>query len=130
MFYMIIMGILSLCVAIFAVQNAVSVEVSFLFWHFSMSLALIIIGSLLIGLVLSGLIALKVKAGHFMKERRLKGQIKALEEENAENRRKMGTVPHFKAAEFSRSQYLLRAWNPARRCGSYQCYRGLWDCHQ
>ena len=89
MFYMIIMGILSLCVAIFAVQNAVSVEVSFLFWHFSMSLALIIIGSLLI--------ALKVKAGHFMKERRLKGQIKALEEENAENRRKMGTVPHFKA---------------------------------
>lgn len=97
MFYMIIMGILSLCVAIFAVQNAVSVEVSFLFWHFSMSLALIIIGSLLIGLVLSGLIALKVKAGHFMKERRLKGQIKALEEENAENRRKMGTVPHFKA---------------------------------
>lgn len=42
MFYMIIMGILSLCVAIFAVQNAVSVEVSFLFWHFSMSLALII----------------------------------------------------------------------------------------
>ena len=91
MFYMIIMGILSLCVAIFAVQNAVSVEVSFLFWHFSMSLALIIIGSLLIGLVLSGLIALKVKAGHFMKERRLKGQIKA------ENRRKMGTVPHFKA---------------------------------
>ena len=87
MFYMIIMGILSLCVAIFAVQNAVSVEVSFLFWHFSMSLALIIIGSLLIGLVLSGLIALKVKAGHFMKERRL----------NAENRRKMGTVPHFKA---------------------------------
>ena len=43
MFYMIIMGILSLCVAIFAVQNAVSVEVSFLFWHFSMSLALIII---------------------------------------------------------------------------------------
>ena len=97
MFYMIIMGILSLCVAIFAVQNAVSVEVSFLFWHFSMSLALIIIGSLLIGLVLSGLIALKVKAGHFMKERRLKGQIKALEEENAENRRKRGTVPHFKA---------------------------------
>lgn len=61
MFYMIIMGILSLCVAIFAVQNAVSVEVSFLFWHFSMSLALIIIGSLLIGLVLSGLIALKSK---------------------------------------------------------------------
>ena len=96
MFFRIIMGILSLCVAIFAVQNAVSVEVSFLFWHFSMSLALIIIGSLLIGLVLSGLIALKVKAGHFMKERRLKGQIKALEEENAENRRKMGTVPHLK----------------------------------
>lgn len=96
MFYMIIMGILSLCVAIFAVQNAVSVEVSFLFWHFSMSLALIIIGSLLIGLVLSGLIALKVKAGHFMKERRLKGQIKALEEENAENRRKMGTFPILK----------------------------------
>lgn len=78
MFYMIIMGILSLCVAIFAVQNAVSVEVSFLFWHFSMSLALIIIGSLLIGLVLSGLIALKVKAGHFMKERRLKGRSRPL----------------------------------------------------
>ena len=31
-----------------------------------------------------------------MKERRLKGQIKALEEENAENRRKMGRFPILK----------------------------------
>ena len=52
MLYVILMGIIALLVAIFALQNAMAVEVSFLFWHFSMSLALIILGCLLAGFFL------------------------------------------------------------------------------
>ena len=43
MLYAIIMGIIALFIAIFALQNAAAVEVSFLVWHFSLSLALIIL---------------------------------------------------------------------------------------
>ena len=52
MLYAIIMGIIALFIAIFALQNAAAVEVSFLVWHFSLSLALIILGCLLLGLSL------------------------------------------------------------------------------
>ena len=62
MLYVILMGIIALLVAIFALQNAMAVEVSFLFWHFSMSLALIILGYLLAGFFLASLWTLKVKA--------------------------------------------------------------------
>lgn len=80
MVYVIIMGIISLFVAIFALQNAAAVEVSFLFWHMDMSLALIILGCLITGFILASLWTLKVKTGHFMKERKLKKQIENLEE--------------------------------------------------
>lgn len=88
-----------------------------------MSLALIIIGSLLIGLVLSGLLALKVKAGHYMKERKLKGKIRELEEENAENRKKIGNVPHFRTrpktssearTDTDTSEPIIKPFNPEK----------------
>jgi putative membrane protein len=99
MLYLIVMGIMALCIAIFAVQNAVMVEVSFLFWHFSMSLALIILGSLVIGFMISGLIALKVKTTHYMKERKLKGEIKELKQQATQRSkdRPVSDVPRFTA---------------------------------
>lgn len=84
MVYMIVMGIISLVIAIFVLQNAALVEVSFLFWHFSMNLALVILGCFLLGFVVASLWTLKMKAGHFMKDRKLKGQIRELEEKKAE----------------------------------------------
>lgn len=38
------------CVAAFSIQNALPVAVSFLFWHFEASLAIIILLSFLIGM--------------------------------------------------------------------------------
>jgi uncharacterized integral membrane protein len=96
MLYLIIMGIMALCVAVFAVQNAVTVEVSFLMWHFSMSLVLIILGSLVMGFMISGLFALKVKTTHFMKERKLKSEIKELKQKaSGKERRESTGVPRF-----------------------------------
>lgn len=80
MLYVILMGIIALFIAIFALQNAAAVEVSFLIWHFSLSLALIIMGCLLLGFLLASLWTLKVKAGHYMKDRKLKEQLRQLEE--------------------------------------------------
>ena len=56
MLYAIIMGIIALFIAIFALQNAAAVEVSFLVWHFSLSLALIILGCLLLGFLLQAVL--------------------------------------------------------------------------
>ena len=95
MLYAIIMGIIALFIAIFALQNAAAVEVSFLVWHFSLSLALIILGCLLLGFLLASLWTLKVKAGHYMKDRKLKEQLRQLEEkkENWEARQREQVSP-------------------------------------
>ncbi len=91
MFYVILMGIISLFIAIFVLQNAALVEVSFLFWHFSMNLALIILGCFFLGFLVASLWTLKIKAGHFMRDRKLKGKIRELEEKTAE-RNETGTA--------------------------------------
>ncbi len=83
MFYVILMGIISLFVALFVLQNAALVEVSFLFWHFSMNLALIILSCFFLGFLVASLWTLKIKAGHFMRDRKLKGKIRELEEKTA-----------------------------------------------
>lgn len=84
MLYIILMGLIALFIAIFAIQNAIPVEVSFLAWHFSMSLVLIILGCLLLGFILASLWTLKIKAGHYMKDRKLKNQLRDLEAEKAQ----------------------------------------------
>ena len=48
-------------VVVFAVQNAMSVTVDFLFWEFTSSLALLILLSLAVGVVISLLIFLSTK---------------------------------------------------------------------
>lgn len=90
MLYVILMGIIALFIAIFALQNAAAVEVSFLIWHFSLSLALIIMGCLLLGFLLASLWTLKVKAGHYMKDRKLKEQLRQLEEKRKPGRPSSG----------------------------------------
>lgn len=97
MLYVILMGLIALFIAIFALQNATPVEVSFLVWHFSMSLALIILGCLLLGFAFASLMTLKIKAGHYMKDRKLKSQLRDLEAEKAQwekqEARRTGTLP-------------------------------------
>ncbi len=97
MLYVILMGLIALFIAIFALQNSTPVGISFLVWHFSMSLALIILGCLLLGFVFASLMTLKIKAGHYMKDRKLKNQLRDLEEEKAQwekqEKRRTASIP-------------------------------------
>ncbi|MGB9886855.1 MAG: lipopolysaccharide assembly protein LapA domain-containing protein [Moorellales bacterium] len=53
-FYLLVVLVFALLVAVFAVQNAGPVDVRFLGWHFpNLSLALLIIGSLILGAFLA-----------------------------------------------------------------------------
>ena len=62
-----------------------------------MSLALIILGCLLLGFVFASLMTLKIKAGHYMKDRKLKNQLRDLEEEKAQwekqEKRRTASIP-------------------------------------
>jgi len=54
--YLILALIFSLGVAVFAVQNALSVDINLFFWHFNdISLVLVILGAALIGATVAGL---------------------------------------------------------------------------
>lgn len=117
MVYMIFMGIISLFVAIFALQNAAAVEVSFLFWHTDMSLALVILGCLIAGFILASLWTLKVKTGHFMKERKLKKQIQTLEEKKQawEQDREAFRREHFSSkSEFKGGKFDAAKFDPKK----------------
>ena len=94
MLYVILMGLIALFIAIFALQNSTPVEISFLVWHFSMSLALIILGCLLLGFVFASLMTLKIKAGHYMKDRKLKNQLRNLEAKwEKQEKRRTTSIP-------------------------------------
>ena len=68
MIYVIIMCIVSLCVALFAVQNAMTVAVTFLAWNFTTSLVMVILSSLIAGLLIAFCWGLKLKTQHYLHE--------------------------------------------------------------
>ena len=82
MIYVIIMCIVSLCVALFAVQNSMTVAVTFLAWNFTTSLVLVILSSLSAGLLIAFCWGLKLKTQHYLHDRRRQEQITNLEDEN------------------------------------------------
>ena len=81
MIYVILMCIVSFGVALFAVQNAVAVEVTFLAWNFQTSLVMVILSALISGFFIALCWGLKLKAQHYLSERKVQEQVVALEEE-------------------------------------------------
>ncbi|MDD4320349.1 MAG: lipopolysaccharide assembly protein LapA domain-containing protein [Acidaminococcaceae bacterium] len=81
MIYVILMCIVSLGVALFAVQNSVAVAVTFLAWNFQTSLVMVILSSLIAGLFIALCWGLKLKAQHYLRDRKLQEQIVNLEDE-------------------------------------------------
>ena len=94
MIYIALMALVCLVVAAFAVQNATVVTVSFLIWEFPASLAVVIIGSLVAGLFIAFCWGLKLKAQHYIEERKIKENISYLENENAKLQEKMKMLMH------------------------------------
>lgn len=87
--FVIILGIVSLLVALFAVQNAVSVSLNFLFFTFESSLVLVILGSFVAGLLVAAMFMLAMKAKHFLAERRLNDEKQRLEAELARQKERV-----------------------------------------
>ena len=82
MIYVIIMCVVSLCVALFAVQNSMTVAVTFLAWNFTTSLVMVILSSLIAGLLIAFCWGLKLKTQHYLRDRKRQEQITTLEDEN------------------------------------------------
>ncbi|HWI55154.1 MAG TPA: lipopolysaccharide assembly protein LapA domain-containing protein [Desulfobacteria bacterium] len=71
--------IFSICIAVFAVQNATKVDIDFFFWHINqISLVLVIFGSALVGSTVAGLFGV-------FKQLTLKKQLKSYKQMVAEH---------------------------------------------
>lgn len=89
MIYMILMAILALLVAIFALQNTMVVELSFLAWSFTTNLVVVIIGAAVMGMIIASLWGLKLKAQHMWRNMKKNNEISGLEEERNLLRKKV-----------------------------------------
>jgi uncharacterized integral membrane protein len=56
MFFLSVLFVLIMTVAVLAVQNAHEVPVSFLFWHFEVPMTLMLLGAMSAGLLVGGLV--------------------------------------------------------------------------
>lgn len=79
--YLLFTIIISIGVALFAVQNAVSVVLNFFMWSFSTSLVMVILGSFFFGVLVGVLYLLMVKARHYLQDKKMKEEITRLENE-------------------------------------------------
>lgn len=91
---LILVILLSIVIALFAVQNAVAVSLNFVFWSFSASLVLVILGSFLIGLLVAVCFMLAMKAKHYMKDRKMREQLQQLEQEKKRLEERIAMLEH------------------------------------
>jgi uncharacterized integral membrane protein len=88
------MCLVSLCVALFAVQNSMTVAVTFLTWNFTTSLVMVILSSLAAGLLIAFCWGLKLKTQHYLRDRKRQEQIAVLEEEKAKLQEEIQMLMH------------------------------------
>lgn len=82
MLFMLFIGIISFLVAVIAVQNSMAVTLSFFTLTFDSNLIVVIIVSLLAGMLIAACRGLKLKTQGAWRQKKLKDQLKRLEEEN------------------------------------------------
>lgn len=110
-FYLIFMLLISLAVALFAVQNAMSVNVTFLAWSFSTSLVMVIILSLLAGIIIATFWLLKQKTTSYMQTKKLKEQITELENKNAKLIEENSMLMHVQKQKLEQEKILVKEEN-------------------
>ena len=91
---LILVIILSIIVAIFAVQNAVAVSLNFIFWNFTSSLVLVILGSFLIGVLVATGFLLTMKAKHYLQDKKMQEEIAKLQTENKRLEERIAMLQH------------------------------------
>ena len=85
--FLILVIIICMIVALFAVQNAVAVSLNFVFWSFSASLVLVILGAFLMGV-------LAMKAKHYLKDKKMREEIQQLQAENKRLQERVAMLQH------------------------------------
>lgn len=77
--YLVLALLFALLIAIFSIQNYQPVEVRFLSWEFTTSLAAVILGAVGLGVIFTVVVSLVERVRSGLKIRRYKGQIEELE---------------------------------------------------
>ncbi|WP_417577897.1 LapA family protein [Phascolarctobacterium succinatutens] len=125
--FLILVIIICMIVALFAVQNAVAVSLNFVFWSFSASLVLVILGAFLMGVLVATCFLLTMKAKHYLKDKKMREEMQQLQAENKRLQERVAMLQHTQLlhneaaqAEASRQVELAAAEKTAAESGSRQ----------
>ncbi len=125
--FLILVIIICMIVALFAVQNAVAVSLNFVFWSFSASLVLVILGAFLMGVLLATCFLLTMKAKHYLKDKKMREEMQQLQAENKRLQERVAMLQHTQLlhneaaqAEASRQAEPAAAEKTAAESGSRQ----------
>lgn len=91
---LILVIVLSMIVALFAVQNAVTVSLSFVFWSFSVSLVLVIFGAFLMGVLVATCFMLAMKAKHYLQDKKMREEMAQQQAENKRLQEQISMLQH------------------------------------
>lgn len=92
--FLILVIIICMIVALFAVQNAVAVSMNFVFWSFSASLVLVILGAFLMGVLVATCFLLTMKAKHYLKDKKMREEMQQLQAENKRLQERVAMLQH------------------------------------
>lgn len=125
--FLILVIIICMIVALFAVQNAVAVSLNFVFWSFSASLVLVILGAFLMGVLVATCFLLTMKAKHYLKDKKMREEMQLLQAENKRLQERVAMLQHTQLlhneaaqAEASRQAEPAAAEKTAAESGSRQ----------
>ena len=125
--FLILVIIICMIVALFAVQNAVAVSLNFVFWSFSASLVLVILGAFLMGVLVATCFLLTMKAKHYLKDKKMREEMQQLQAENKRLQERVAMLQHTQLlhneaaqAEASRQAEPAAAEKTAAESGSHQ----------
>ena len=136
--FLILVIIICMIVALFAVQNAVAVSLNFVFclqllhflthfWSFSASLVLVILGAFLMGVLVATCFLLTMKAKHYLKDKKMREEMQQLQAENKRLQERVAMLQHTQLlhneaaqAEASRQAEPVAAEKTAAESGSRQ----------
>ena len=92
--FLILVIIICMIVALFAVQNAVAVSLNFVFWSFSASLVLVILGGCRIVKQKATCFLLTMKAKHYLKDKKMREEMQQLQAENKRLQERVAMLQH------------------------------------
>lgn len=92
--FLILVIIICMIVALFAVQNAVAVSLNFVFWSFSASLVLVILGAFLMGVLVATCFLLTMKAKDYLKDKKMREEMQQLQAENKRLQERVAMLQH------------------------------------